>query len=248
MTTVKNVYDFINSVAPFVTQEDWDNAGLLIGNPKKEVKTCLVTLDVTNEILAFAMEKKVDLIVSHHPVIFSPLKSLLAHSLPYQLVQADIAVISAHTNYDLAADGINDALANALDLQDVVSGAEGAIRIGTLPTEMIASDFAKMIKEKLNVNALRYSDTDWLIRKVAVCGGAGSDYLDAAATSADAFVTGDASYHTLLSASQNGFCLVSAGHYETEIIGTNALEEKLRCIFSEVSFIKTCQRNPILTV
>lgn len=245
MTTVKNIYDYINSIAPFTSQEEWDNSGFLIGEWKKEVKKCVVTLDITKEIVSQAKEIGADLIVSHHPVIFSKLRSVYKGTPVYDLISSEISVISAHTNFDIAEGGINDILAAALELKDI-SFCEGDIlRFGELAVSMTASEFASYVKEKLHIEHLRYSNSREMIKKIAVCGGAGSDFLADAMKQADAFVTGDASYHTLLDAGEADFCLVAAGHYETENIGVKALFKQLSNIFPDVEFLDLQQPNPV---
>jgi dinuclear metal center YbgI/SA1388 family protein len=116
MITVGNVYNELDALAPFADAEPWDNVGLLVGAPETSVQRVLFALDVTNAVLEEAKMLRCQLIISHHPVIFEPIKSLAAGSIIYRLAQADIAVISAHTNLDIAKGGVNDALAGAIGL------------------------------------------------------------------------------------------------------------------------------------
>lgn len=121
LTTVKNVYDFINSIAPFNTAMDFDNCGLLVGDIEAKVNKIMVTLDVTNEVIKETKENNVDLILSHHPVIFKPIKNLMSNSIPYLLAKNGINVLCAHTNLDMANCGVNYCLASRLKLKNLRS-------------------------------------------------------------------------------------------------------------------------------
>lgn len=248
MTTVKNIYDYINSFAPFDTQESWDNSGFLVGDSKKEVKKCVVTLDVNRDVLKTAVSQKIDLIVSHHPVIFSKLNEIHTNSVVFDAIQNDISIISAHTNFDIADGGISESLAKQLGLTAIEKSEHCNLRIGQLPNEMNVQELAKYVKEKLDCNSVRYSLSSKKISKVAVCGGAGADFTKEAMELADAFVTGDASYHNILDASEDNYCLISAGHFNTEIYGTKALKERLENLFIDVEFLFSNQKNPIEVV
>ena len=245
MTTVKNIYDYINSFAPFEMQEEWDNSGFLIGGFKNEVKKCVLCLDVTNAVVDFAIVNNAELIISHHPVIFKALKSITDDAIQHKLIKNNISVISAHTSYDVANDGINDALAEKLELENI-KNIKGFIRQGSLKEEMNCDDFAKFVKEKLNCNFVRYSKSSKLIKTAAVVGGSAIEFLYEC--SADAFVTGDASYHNILDSAEIDFCVVAAGHYETEILGVNRLRNKLKSVFTDIEFLNPNQENPVKVV
>ena len=119
MVTVSDVFDFINQIAPFETQESWDNSGLLIGSRTSAVRKIAVCLDVTNDTVSKAHDFKADLLVSHHPVIWDPLKSVLSDSPVFRAIQNGMSIVSAHTNWDFADGGVNDVLAALLGLSDV---------------------------------------------------------------------------------------------------------------------------------
>lgn len=123
MSNVSMIYGKLNSLAPFATQESWDNSGLLVGDPGAEVKTALVVLDITAEAVREAREIGAELIISHHPVIFHPLKKVESGSVVWELAQAGISAICAHTNLDKARGGVNDCLAAALGLEHVTNYA-----------------------------------------------------------------------------------------------------------------------------
>ena len=231
---VIDIYNFLDSIAPFNTALPFDNAGLLVGEGQKEVKKIGVILDVTPEAVDFAAQNGIDLIISHHPVIFNPLKRLQTDSVPYLLAKYDIAVISAHTNLDAAKGGVNDALAKALELENIAPLAENdggdfppMGRTGTLKRPMSDRDFAIFVAEKLSTKAKTVLSGKE-IAKVALCGGAGEDFITPALKAgADALVTADVKHHNLLLAGSLGLCLIDAGHFETENVVVPILAEKL---------------------
>lgn len=247
---VIDIYNFLDSIAPFNTALPFDNAGLLVGEGQKEVKKIGVILDVTPEAVDFAQKHDIDLIVSHHPVIFNPLKRLQTDSVPYLLAKHDIAVISAHTNLDAARGGVNDALAKALELENIAPLAENdggdfppMGRTGTLKRPMSDRDFAIFVAEKLSTKAKTVLSGKE-IAKVALCGGAGEDFITPALKAgADALVTADVKHHNLLLAGSLGLCLIDAGHFETENVVVPILAEKLAA-FSATETIIIPQSPP----
>lgn len=211
--TVQDVYNYLDSRAPFATCEEWDNVGLLVGDARKTVHRILVTLDVTDGAIDAAVATGANLIVSHHPVIFSPLTRLEAGSIPYRLAASGIAVICAHTNLDRADGGVNDSLAALLGLTDIRTADDGMCRIGTLPQSVTAATLAKSVATTLDTSVrVNGSGT---IRTVAVCGGSGGDFIAALAPIADAFVTGEVRHHEWLAA--RDIAVIEAGHYATEV-------------------------------
>ena len=191
--TVREIYDAIDRIAPFQTAMDFDNVGILVGDENVDVTKTLLCLDVTPRVLREAKSIGVELIISHHPVIFNPLRTVRPQNIIYALVQSGIAVISAHTNLDMAYPyGVNDALCRKLGLQNVrgilKEGETDIAYMGELPEEMTTEDFAAHIKEALGLSAVRCTAVSKMLRTVAVVGGAGGDYaLAAQAKGADAF-------------------------------------------------------------
>ena len=244
MITGNDIYKAHNDVAPFHTQESWDNSGFLVGDPDKEVRRVALALDVTMDTLQQAKEFGADLLVSHHPVIFHPLKVVMAETPVYYVIQNDIGVISAHTCWDVADGGVSDVLASALGLQDIhgiVPNEDGIcmLRAGKLPTPALASDFAGVIAEALDTVG-RVTEPKKTIRTVAVCGGAGASFLPdlTALGGIDAFVTGDSKHNDYLDAIDDGIVLFAAGHYETENVSIPVLKSILEDAFPELTF--TC--------
>lgn len=245
MTTVKNIYDYINSIAPFDSQEEWDNSGFLIGDFRKEVKTAVLSLDGTKQAVRFAQSVDADLLLTHHPVIFRGIKKIEKGTAVYELVRSDIAVISAHTSYDKAKGGINDCLAEILELENVHKIADGNLIAGDLKQEMSIDDFAQFVGEALGTSGLRYTDTDSLIKQVCAGGGACSEYMWEAYGKADCFVTGDLKYHEMLDLKEAGLASISAGHFETENLPFLKLKERLEQLFTDVQFLIAPVENPV---
>lgn len=246
MTTVKYIYDYINSIAPFSQQEEWDNSGFLVGEYRKQVNTVVLALDCTREVVEYAKSVNADLLITHHPVIFNTVKSIEKGTALYELISNDIAVISAHTSYDKAVGGINDTLADLLELDNTITLPNGYLVVGDLKSEMSIDDFAQLVSDTLDCHGLRYTDTDKLIKRVCVAGGACSEFMHDAMDNADCFVTGDLKYHEMLDASEKGFAVISAGHFETENVPFLKIKERLERIFTDVEFLTAPVTNSVL--
>lgn len=217
--TVKDVYSFIDSFAPFSTQCEWDNSGIIVGDTRKEVKKIAVVLDITAQAVEYARKEEVDLIVSHHPVIFRAVKSITDSNPAFLLAGSGIAAICTHTPLDLARGGVNDVLSAALGFNNASplseDGETAMIRVAEIP-ETTGEALAKLCAEKLGTT-VRLADSGRSIRRVALCGGAGADFApDVFNSGCDAFITGDASHHELLDAQALGLTMIAAGHFETE--------------------------------
>lgn len=241
MAKVKDFYGYLNSIAPFETQEGWDNSGMLVGDMNAEVKKAAVVLDITHEEIKKAKAIGADLIISHHPVIFNPIKSVTRGSVPYELVASSINALCCHTPLDIADGGTNDSLAELLGIE-VTRTEDPILRLGTVePTtaENLAGKIAKTLNTKV-----RYADAGRKIEKIAICTGAGCSLIEAAGK-IDAFITGDASHHNFLDCIQAGITLIAAGHYETEIVVVPVLVKKLQAQFPDIEIIDIKQENPI---
>ena len=238
MTTVQQVYEGMQRLAPPELAEHWDNPGLLVdcgGN----VRRVLVTLDITPEVVAEAAAKQCTVIVAHHPVIFDPLKRLCPADVPYQLVQAGISAICMHTNLDAAEGGVNDCLACTLGLQDTKPLNEEKIgRIGTLSCEKPLEQFLSDVVKSLSCNGLRYRDGGRPVHRVAVGGGACGEYIpQAIAQGCDTFVTSDLRYNDFLDT--QGLNLIDAGHFPTEDVVCQEIVRRLRETFPELEVTKS---------
>ncbi len=248
MRTVRDFYMFLDTIAPFSLAESWDNSGLLVGSLDWEVNRVAVVLDLNEETLEQAIAFEVDLIITHHPVIFKAQKTFLADSMAYKLAQSSMSVISTHTPFDAAEGGINDILCDLLELTKVevlsTKTNENLLRVG-FTDKTTPEDFAEFVSNQLDAK-VRFCDGGKEIETVAVCSGAGADFADEIAElGIDAFVTGDAKYHEFLDAKENGLTLIAAGHFETENPAVAILAGKLRGNFSETEIIVLNQTNPI---
>lgn len=221
--TVSELYTRLNERIPPSLSCEWDNDGAMcLPEPDREVKRVLVSLDITEEVVDRAIEGGYDVIVSHHPLIFRGVKHMTVTDPvacnTIKLCRAGIAAFSFHTRLDALAGGVNDVLAELLNIKNVLPfGDEGIGRVGELDGEMSPEAFAALVADRLHAPAVTLADAGKPIRRVAVLGGAGGDDLPSAlATGADAYVTGEASHHRLLDAYEMGISLIVAGHHHTE--------------------------------
>ena len=232
---VQNIFDFLNKTYPFSLAEKWDNPGLLVGNGKAEVTKAVVALDCSLAVLAVAKDLGSELIITHHPVIFEPLHTLLSDSIPWQAAQSGISVISAHTNLDVAAGGVNDCLCSCLGLIDVKTLSFG--RIGTLGIALSSEALVKSVKSALKLSFVNGYFSGNPVKTVAVCSGSGGDMLhDSAAAGADALITADIKYSKFIEAEQLGITLIDAGHFNTKDVVIEPLSKKLSENITSVSF------------
>lgn len=229
----REVFTYLDEIAPLVSQEPWDRSGFMLGSLDDETTGILVTLDLTRETLTAAIDAGANLIVTHHPVIFEPLASIDRTTAKGDLIAralvAGITVLSWHTNYDKAEGGVNHVLAEKLGLMGVRELGEDAIgRIGTVP-ETTAEAFADTVKRALALpHVTLYGDPKRIVRRVALVGGSGMDYIASARESgADVFVTGDIRYHNAQDALDAGLILIDATHDGSENPAMEMLAEKL---------------------
>ena len=263
MATVREIYQYLDGLAPFSLQMDFDNAGFLVGRGDRQVTRLLVSLDITEEVVAEAAELGCQLIVSHHPVIFFPAKSITdadpTGRTLLSLTERQIAAVCAHTNLDAVHGGVNDALAQKLGLvqveqlkQDGVDDSGrpyGIGRVGnTAGVPMYAPAFAAFVKEALGANGVRYVDARRPVRRVAVGGGACADMLkDALSMGCDTFVTADVKYNGFLDAKALGVNLIDAGHYPTEQVVVPVLAKWLESGFPKVEVLTTQRHKEVFS-
>ncbi len=225
---------------------DWDNVGLLVGRWEKEVKKIFVALDVTEETLEQAVAFGADLLVTHHPMIFSPIKKINTGDFMgrrlIRMIQNDLCYFAMHTNFDVKSMAmLNEhalGLLGATPLQttSVEESEEGLGRIGRLDCEMTLEAFAQKVKEDMQVPDVRvYGDLQQKVERAAVCGGSGkSTVKDALKKKADVLVTGDIDYHTGIDAVAQGLAVVDAGHYGTEYCFIQYVKNELEKMFPEL--------------
>ena len=217
--TVAQVLALVNGIAPFELAEEWDNVGLLAGNPDHQVERVLCALDLRMDVVEEALRRDCQLIVTHHPILFRGRKNLRETDAEGRmlcaLVRSGIAMIAAHTNFDNASPGVNDALAAALGLERV-SVLENGMRIGSIKKTDFGI-FCRDAKAALRAPVRCYGAAARKIERVAVLGGAGGDFApQAIQAGADVYVTGEMGYHKALDAADNGLCIIEAGHAATE--------------------------------
>ena len=249
MATVNDILSFLETLAPSSMKMDWDNVGLLCGSRKQEVSKILVALDPFEGVCGEAAAWGAQLIVTHHPLIFQPLKAITDETAIGRSIQLlcreGISAINAHTNLDCAPGGVNDRLAAVLGLADIQvidpigvdeTGAPwGLLRKGSLP-EQCLPDFLSTVKSCLGCEGLRYVDGGKPVRNVAVGGGAcASELMDAYQAGCDTFVTSDVKYNQFWDAKDLGLNLIDAGHFYTENPITACLAEKIAAQFPEVA-------------
>ncbi len=218
---IADILSFLQEKAPFEIAEPWDNSGLLIGSSDGETETVVVALDITDEVVDAACAVGAKLIISHHPVIFDPLKTLAADSVPYRMAQAGIAALCVHTNLDKATGGVNDCLAAALELVNVQVAEDGMSRLGELKQPMSADAFAAFAAKRLGTAVRVRRGTDE-IRTVALCGGAGADLVLPLLKQADAALTGEVKHHEWLAVPTQK-TMIDGGHFHTEVFVVDAV-------------------------
>ena len=248
MVTVKDILNFIESIAPSYMKEDWDNVGLNCGRMDAEVSTVLVALDPFMHVCQEAKEVGAELLLTHHALIWAP--GFVNDQTGWgkcalYLIENGIAHVNAHTNLDCAPGGVNDQLAARLGLSDVSiihpKGPDdqgrtwGLLRHGTVEEQPLEK-FLATVKENLGCKGLKFVDGGKPVRHVVVGGGAcASELMDAAAVGCDTFVTSDVKYNGFWDAKDLGINLIDAGHYHTENPVMSCVAEKLQQAFPEIT-------------
>lgn len=245
--TVAELYSYLDRRIPGSLSCDWDNDGLMCcPDPGREVKKLLFTLDVTGGAAEYAVKNGYDAIISHHPMIFRPLKSLTSPKL-ISLVTRGISVMSFHTRFDAVPGGVNAVLARLVGLENAVPfSCDGIGLIGDLRTPIPAAELAKRLKCRLGSDCVRMAGKR-LCRRVAVVGGDGKDcFADALAAGCDTYLTGSMSYNSMTDAAESGVNIITAGHFYTENPALDRLsrialeaDKSIFCGFFNCSVIQT---------
>lgn len=260
MVSVKDIYGYMDRIAPFSLQMGFDNAGFLVGRGGQPVERLLVVLDITEEVVAEAVEKNCQLIVAHHPVIFQPAKAITDDTVTGRVLLAltenRVAAICAHTNLDAVRAGVNDCLAQALELREVEQLSQDGVdgegvpygigRVGMAhKAGLTPAEYAAYVKEKLGTASVRFVDPGRPVTKVAVGGGScGSMVAEALALGCDAFVTADVKHDQYLTAKAQGIALMDAGHFATENVVCAPLARRLAEQFPAVKvLLSECHRE-----
>ncbi len=249
MSTIQDVASLLETLAPRALAEEWDNVGLLIGNGAAEVGRVMTCLTLTPDVAEEAIDKRVELIVSHHPILFRPVQRLTADScdgrMLLELMAARVAVYSPHTGYDSAKEGINQQLAELFDLCDVAplrpqpaaesdpalatSEAIGSGRFGRLPKPVRLAEFNQLVKQRLHLDVLQFvGDAQATVECVGIACGSAAEFLpDAARNNCQVLLTGEARFHGALEAAGLGVNLVLVGHYASERPAVERLAEMI---------------------
>lgn len=251
--TVGQVLEFLNTIAPLNTAESYDNVGLLAGNSGAVVTGIATCLDITAEIVEEAVSKNANLIVSHHPVIFHPMKRIMSDSPVYQLIRNDISAVAIHTNFDMSEGGVNDALMELLGwescgvLEQTEPNGLGIGSVADLPLGFTAKALAEHCKTSLDLESVKYCEgSEHVITRVGVCSGSGGDLLaQAKALGCQALVTGDVKHSVWIEAHNLGMALIDAGHYGTEKCSSHRIATLLSRAFPEIPiFAAECEKEP----
>lgn len=257
MSTINQLTGFLETYAPLQLAEDWDNVGLLVGDGNALARRVMTCLTITPTTAAEAIRQQADLIVSHHPLPFRPLKRLTAETtvgnLLLDLISARVAVCSLHTAFDSAESGINQRLAEGLGLREIVpliarDESSGAGRYGCLEGAVKLSDLAAAVKELLSIERLQVvGSLEKSVRSVAVACGAADEFLSAARQrGTDAMLLGEARFHTCLEAEASNIALVLPGHFASERFALEHLAGVISLQFPEVEvWASRDERDPI---
>lgn len=233
----KEIVDYMNQIAPEYLAQSWDNVGLLVGDSYSIIEKVLVALDCIDLVIDEAIKIGAKLIITHHPMIFKPIKKINADTLNgriYKLIKNNISLYSAHTNFDTAFGGTNDILADKLGILDTKvlditfedSKQYGLGRIGKLKEETTFLEYAKKVKQILNLPSMNIvGDINKKIKTVALCTGSGSEFLSKAyEMGADLYISGDVKFHDAQKAQELKICWIDATHYASENIAMPVLK------------------------
>lgn len=259
MPLISEIVEFLEQYAPPELAEDWDNVGLLVGRAETPVNSILTCLTLTPDVAEEAVERGVQLIVTHHPVLFRGTQRVTDGTsegrLLLKLIEHKVAVYSPHTSFDSAAQGINQSLSESFGLNSVMpirpgegTPDAGSGRWGILSENIALHEFLKMASMAVGADYLEYSgDPGAVVSTVAVACGSGAGFLDdAVRLGCDTFVTGEARFHSALAARDQGIALVLLGHYASERPAVESLARVLNEAFRGLNvFASLVERNPL---
>lgn len=229
---MKQLYEALDTAIPSCLSCEWDNDGLMCcPDEEREVKKVLLTLDVTGKTVEYAAENNFDVIISHHPLIFFPLKSVVSPKL-IKLIKNGISVMSFHTRYDKLEGGVNTALADIVGIRNTEKlGDEGIGVVGELEEEISFEQFACNVKSMLGCSFVETVSASRACKRIAVVGGDGKDFLSCAIKAGcDTYLTGSMSYNSLTDAIDSNINIIAAGHFYTE----NPSLENMKRIISKI--------------
>ena len=254
------IFEYLTKLYPLELAMDWDNSGFLLGRSDKEVKNVLVVLDITNEVLEYAGAKDIDLIVSHHPIIFSAIKRVTDETLLgnyiLKILRNDISVIAMHTNFDIAKGGMADIAEQKLSLSNTkpleVTATQdgkdlGIGKIGDLKKALSFDELLSLIKDTFNLKNLTVFGRENIkgnIKRIAISPGSGRGMYKYALDETDVLITGDITHHEGLDAINEGICIIDATHYGLEHVFTEKIVNDLKK-YSELNVFEFKNTNPV---
>ena len=257
MTCCKDIAEYIENLCPLSLACDWDNVGLLVGDKDKKISKVLICLDNDEKVTDEAEKLDADMIISHHPIMFSPINRMTEDDPQQRMIRKmcalDICHYAAHTNMDCASGGLNDYLAEKLGFTntEIVEKTTDNAGFGRIAgCDMTLGEAISLCKEKLGLETVSYvGEPQKKIKKVVINSGSGSSILPLCIEKdVDLLITGDLKYNVARDAYENNVTVIDAGHYGTEIIFTELMKEYLEKEFSDVEFIISKANVPVIKV
>ena len=259
--TLEEICRELEEIAPLTFAESWDNSGLICGRKQKEIRKILLTVDVTDEVAEEAKRSGADLILAHHPLIFSPVCTITEDDIIgrrlLKLIGSDIACYAMHTNFDVCH--MADAAADRLELKERAvlmetceadGKAEGIGRVGDLPREQSLTECAQSVKRAFDLGSVRiFGDAKQMVKRAAVSPGSGKKMSGhAIAAKADVLITGDIDHHEGIDAVASGLCIIDAGHYGIEKLFVGYMRELLQKRLPEITVAVAAQKEPFMVL
>lgn len=252
---IKNITEYFDVIAPISRSAEWDNDGimLLCGS---DIKKVVLTLDVNTDAVEFAVSQDADLIISHHPFLFKPIKRITCDAVSEnikKLIKHDISVLSYHTRMDASDMGINQYILQKLGLKEIVPFGldenDMTGRIGALENAISMKDLCGCVKNLFKCNCFTCSNFDGDVRKIAVVSGGGNEYMEAAAKrGADIFISGEFKHHHYINSQETNFPVISVDHYHCENIFVDLMYDIMTKKFPKLCIIKNEGKAPFLTI
>ena len=221
-----NLKDKLDNLLKIQLAYDWDNVGLSIGCFNEDIHSITISLELCEEVIDDAIKNKSNMIIVHHPLIFSGIKNIVdedyKQKMIIKMIKNNIALYVSHTNFDIIDEGLNDYIINLFSVEKIQpltdeSDIDTLGRVGVLKEPMLLKDLVYHIQEKLKTKNIRIvSKENKTIRKIALVTGSGDEFANIAMKKADVFITGDIKYHFAQDSYQKGDCIIDAGHYDTE--------------------------------
>ena len=254
----------LEKVSPKIYAESWDNVGLLVGSDEKEVKKVMIALDASDTVIAQAAAQKADMLITHHPMIFSAMKKITDGDFigrkVIDLIKADISYYAMHTNYDVCY--MNEAAADKIGLEDrnvlepvkqntETMEMEGIGRYGTLKEPATIAELAEKIKKEFSIDTIRITgDKDNKVQKAAISTGAGKSMISYALEHhVEVLITGDIDHHSAKDALEQGLQIIDAGHFGTEYFMTESVKAYLKQQYGEkLEIVIAQEESPFLVI